>query len=78
MTKVLKIILGITLGALVGWFIGIPAGYLSLGCFMDGLIVGGRRVPAEQQIYVVKVICTLLGAVVAVGILNRPEKEVRR
>jgi hypothetical protein len=78
MTRGLKIILGTALGGLVGGVIGTFVGCLSLMCFMDGLIMGGRRVPAEEQIRVVAIACAVLGAfVVAILMLFISQGKVR-
>jgi hypothetical protein len=53
-----------SLGGLVGGVLGGLAGFLSFFLFVDGLIIGGRRVPGGLQILIPSIIGAVLGAAV--------------
>ena len=77
--KVPKILVGMMLGGLVGVVVGLGAGFLSLMCFMDGLIMGGRRVSGGEQIRFVTIVVTIVGTLIgAVLMLFIPEAKAHR
>jgi hypothetical protein len=61
-----------TLAGLVGGAIGGVAGFLSLFCFADGLILGGRRIPEGLQILGPMIVGAVLGTVAAGDRARRP------
>jgi hypothetical protein len=62
-------------GLVVGGVIGGVAGFLTFCCYMDGVILGGQRIPNELHILVPAILGAIVGAVVVGGRSRLPTAE---